>query len=883
VKSTLGSIFDGGESLPEVVAVSASLFATNGGIGVLGAGLEDPLEVGIGTVAAIAGEGGINMINGGDVKIGTVGTVTVNRILADGTTNIISEPTLSGFTTRDDGAIVFASIGSMTVNDAVAADGTGNVLLATATGTVNSVLYGAQTVLNAPVSSSNGHITIVSGEAMLQNTNGDISTFGGDVSVLTFDGPITMVDGALTESHGGNVLYTANTNIFIGGIDAGTGTVALVALDGGIFDNGDTHPDVVAHAAQFISKNGGVGTTTNGIETTVDELNAFAANGTVKITESDDVTIGSVGPVNVEVVGFDSTTSITNTPILSGIIVSNGHILVDTIDGSITVTSAVINAGIGNIWIDANGANSDVVISNNVLGIDGHITVLADDSIRQYGDVISAGNGSVDVEAFTGSLWMADGALGVANDGPIRYTAEGDVTLGGLITASNTIIVTSRSGSILDGGDAYKETLSPYVEFFAGDGVGTSTNPLDIVTGFLAARGGNGGINVENQGITIIDTIPEVVVQRVQGDGSTLSTTNAAVSDLVTTNNGGVGLSTVNGTIVISDGLSPSNQVGIHADGTGTVCVVANGTNSSLIIDADVTSGSGDISLIADKSVIVNSNATEISTGGRGSIALWADQDGDGVGDFLQLTGTLKTQSGNIYVAGENIKQYGGSIVTVFGNISLKAANKLQLTRKGKVTSYFGGIVMEAKSVKIDGKVKGGSVLVHATRKSITGKGSIKADEVSLNAKQDIGTEDVPFEIDAGTLAAVTDSGDIYLHELNTVEIGEVERLLLGFGCPDCAAGMPIAFAPTIEGVDSAGFLQFDVADDLSGTRVVAGEDAVITVGGSVNGLDLLQAGGNIDLVVGDNYEGGDIIAGDDLTAEIGGTLKFDEIGRSGS
>ncbi|MFH0908675.1 MAG: filamentous hemagglutinin N-terminal domain-containing protein [bacterium] len=881
VASTLGSILDGGNSLPEIVAVSASLFATNGGIGVLGEGQEDPLEVGIGTVAAIAGEGGINMINGGDVTVGTVGTVTVQRILADGTTNIIAEPTLSGFTTRADGAIVFASIGSMTVNDAIAADGRGNVLLATATGTVNSVLYGAQATLNAPVSSSNGHITIVSGEALFQNTNGDISTFGGDVSAVTFDGPITMADGALTESHGGNVLYAANTNIFIGGIDAGTGTVALVALDGSIFDNGDTHTDVVAHAAQFISKNGGVGTTTNGIETTVDDLTAFAANGTVKITESDDVTIGSVGPVVVNVVGFDGTTSVTNTPVLSGIIASNGHILVDTVNGSITVTSAVVNIGAGNIWLDANGANSDVVLSNMILVVDGNTTITADDSIRQYEDVISAGNGSVDVEAFTGSLFMADGALAVANDGPIRYAAEGDVTLGGLITLSNTIVVISRSGSILDGGDAHKETLSPYVEFFAGDGVGSSTNQLDIITGFLAARGGPGGVNVENQGITLIDTVPEVVVERVTGDGSTLDITNAAVSDLVTTNNGGVALSTVNGTIVISDGLSPSNYVGIHVDGTGTICVVANGTNSSLVIDADVISGSGDISLIADKSVIVNSNATEISTGGRGAIALWADQDGDGSGDYLQLTGKIQTQSGNIYVAGENIKQYGGSIVTVFGNISLKAANKLQLSRKGKVMSYFGGIVMEAKSIKIDSKVKGGSVFVHATRKSITGKGSIVADQVSLNAKQDIGSAKDPFDVDAGTLAAVTDTGDIYLHELNSVRVGQVDQLLLRFGVPECAKGMPVAFAPTINGVDSAGFLQFDVEGDLSGNRVEAGGDALITVGGSVNGLALLQAGGNIDLVVGDNYEGGDITAGGDLTADIGGTLKFDEIAAS--
>ena len=111
--------------------------------------------------------------------------------------------------------------------------------------------------------------------------------------------------------------------------------------------------------------------------------------------------------------------------------------------------------------------------------------------------------------------------------------------------------------------------------------------------------------------------------------------------------------------------------------------------------------------------------------------------------------------------------------------------------------------------------------------------------------------------------------------------MGQVERLLLGFGKPECAEGMPVAFAPTISGVDSSGFLQFDVEDNLSGNRVEAGGDAVITVGGSVNGLDLLKAGSDIDLTVDKNYTGGDIIAGSDLNADIGGTLKFDKISAS--
>jgi filamentous hemagglutinin family protein len=878
VISTLGSILDGGDDLPEIIAVQASLFATNGGIGVLGAGVEDPLEVGIGTVSAVGGEGGINMFNGGDVVVGTVTGVTVARIMADGTTNFITAPDLSGMTTVDDGAIVFASIGSMTVDDAIAADGTGNVLLATATGVVNSVLLGAQTFINAPVSSSNGNISIVSGEQLVQNVDGDISTFGGDLSVLTFDGSIIMSNGALSETHGGNVLYVSSSNVLVGGIDADTGDAGLVALGGSIYDNGDTHTNVVGNAVQFVAQNGAVGTPTNGIETTVNTLTALGLNGGVKITESDDVTIGGVGPVEVRVVGFDSTTSPTSSPLLSGIIVSNGHLLVDTVHGSITATSAVINAGAGNLLLDANGEGADIVVSNIVLANIGNLSLNADDSIRQYEDVISAAGGSMEVEAMTGGIFMADGSLGIANGGDLRYVADRDITVGGLISPSGTISIISWEGSILDGGDLHKEVLSPYLRLHAGGGVGSKTNPIDTIMGFVSARAGSGGVHVNNQGITIIDTVPAVTVDRVNADGTVTSITDETLSDIITTNNGGVSIETINGTIVISDGLSPDDSIGIQADGTGTVCVIANGTNSSLIIDADVLSGTGDISLIADKSVVVNSNATRIATSGQGAIGLWADQDDDGSGDFIQLTGKIQTQGGNIYLYGENVKQYGGSIVTLFGNISIKAGNKIQLTRKGKVTSYFGGIVMEAKSIKVDNKVKGGKVLMHATRGSITGKGTITGGEVSLNANDDIGKASDPLDIDAGTLAALTDTGDIYLNELNSVQVGQVERLLLGFGKPECCEEIPVAFAPTIDGVQSAGLIIFDVGSDLSGNRIVAQDDIDLTVNGDVNGLDLLESGQNIDLEVDGNYEGQEILADNDLIAEIGGTLRFDTI-----
>ena len=150
------------------------------------------------------------------------------------------------------------------------------------------------------------------------------------------DGAITMEDGALTMSDGGNIVYAGSSNIFIGGLNAGTGSVNVVSIDGSTFDNGDTHTDVVAHVVQFFSLNGGIGTTNNAIETTVDIAAALAANGGIRITESDNLVIGRVAPILGDVVLPDNSMITTGFPGMTGFVASNGHIAVDTVAGSIT-------------------------------------------------------------------------------------------------------------------------------------------------------------------------------------------------------------------------------------------------------------------------------------------------------------------------------------------------------------------------------------------------------------------------------------------------------------------------------------------------------------------------------------------------------------------
>lgn len=878
IQATLGSVLNGDGSV-QLIAKQASIIATNGSIGTLGAGTSKGLITSVGTLAAAAGAGGMNIANGGDLIIGAVPAIEVQRVLADDTLAAQVFAPMNGLKTIDNGSIVLANVGKVQVQETVEANGTGKILLASQNGVLASNVISDSTItVNTNIASGSGSITLAAGNTVIQNPDGDISTFGGDIVVQASTGDIRMVDGALTETHGGSVLYSASSNVLVGGINASNGLVGLVAKEGWILDAGDSYTNVVAQGVQFLTPLGGVGVPTNAIETTVGSMAALAGNGGVRITESDDLEIGSVGPLSPNVVLPDDTLLSTNLlPALAGIIVSNGSILVETLDGSISVTSVVLNAGTGNILLEAKGSGRDIVVSNLVASHNGNISAIASNSVFQYGSIISEGVGSIDVDAGTGSIWMDDEASAIAASSVLRYHAASNVTIAGMIALSNTVSLIADRGSILDGGDFAKDVLAPNLRMIAYDAAGTRTNPLETLTVKLAARAGTGGVHVVNDTVLIVDTIDTVTVQRVLSDDSLVAISDAPLSDIVTTNGGGVSLETVSGSIIVLDGSSPGDQVGIDADGHGEIRLDANGSNSMVIIDASLLSDAGDICVHADGNIILNSNLQTIATGKKGAIALWADADGDHSGDYLQTAGKVKTQNGNIYIYGEKISMYKGSIQSFSGSISLKAAKNILLL--GNVQTILGKLVVDGSSLKIYKTLRGGTVALRARTGSITGPGkAIGTTAVSLDAFTDIGTERDPFDVDAGILAAVTKRDDIFLNELNSAEAGPVSAINLKFGLPECASNMPTASARAQDGVHAADFLAFTVEDNLSGDVVEAGADAVVIVNGSVTGLDLLKAGGNIDLTVRGSYTGNEILAGGNLNAEIGGTLRFDLI-----
>ena len=90
--------------------------------------------------------------------------------------------------------------------------------------------------------------------------------------------------------------------------------------------------------------------------------------------------------------------------------------------------------------------------------------------------------------------------------------------------------------------------------------------------------------------------IAAVAVNRVNGAGTTGTVSDTTQSDVSTTGNGHVSLTTVAGSLRINDG--DGNGVGVQAAGEGRVHVGAGGTGD-VVLGADVAGTTGHVSVSA--------------------------------------------------------------------------------------------------------------------------------------------------------------------------------------------------------------------------------------------------------------------------------------------
>ena len=120
---------------------------------------------------------------------------------------------------------------STTVDTLILASGQDGVSNA---GTGNITISASFVVILAPVTATGGDVTILGTSRVVQNAN--VNTGGGLLFVNAELGSIEMTGSAESSTEDGNILYSANTDIVVGLLDAAAGTVAIVSETGSVRD-----------------------------------------------------------------------------------------------------------------------------------------------------------------------------------------------------------------------------------------------------------------------------------------------------------------------------------------------------------------------------------------------------------------------------------------------------------------------------------------------------------------------------------------------------------------------------------------------------------------------------------------------------------------------
>ena len=683
----------------------------------------DHIETTVDNMAVSAGgAGGIFITNSQAATVSTV-SVSVRRVQSDGTAvapdDLVTDAVLSGLTTTDNGGdiVLISSAGDLTLTDGVTADGDGNVLVSSAAGTVD---------IQAAVASTAGCLSVSALTAISQGAN--LSTGGaGTIDVWAANGDITMADTIFGQTAGGNIRYAAGGNLQLGELLAGDGSVSLVAAAGSITDADAGADNDITAAGLRIAAGLNVGAGGDPIETTIGSLTATAGGaGGIFITNSQAAAVSTIG-VAVLRVQSDGTAvepdDLVTDADQNGLTTNanGGDIVLTAEAGDLSVLQTVTAGSDGNVRLST--GTGAIEIQQTVTSAAGIISIVAATSVDQSADITTGGGGTLDVEALSGDITMADGTIARTIDAHIRYAASGSLQLSEILAGAGDVSIIAAAGSITDAdGNTGNDVTADELRIFAGLDIGSGSDHLETAVNEMSASAGGaaGAFLTNNQTLRIASVA--VTVQRVEPDGvADNPQVDAALGDIVTLSNGDI-------VVVTAGDLTVSNPV--TADGDGNVLLQSD---LGIQLDADVTSGSGHITILAGTSL---TQAADITTGG-------------GTVDAAAATGALTMAAGVTSTGGGNLRY------TAFTGIT--------------ITTIAAGA---------------GSVALSTTAGSITETGDLVADvsaqSLRLTAGYGIGVAADTFtvngiETDVAVVTAFAGPGGVALVEEDDVAIGAVD------------------------------------------------------------------------------------------------------------
>jgi hypothetical protein len=531
-----------------------------------------------------------------------------------------------------------------------------------------------------------------------------------------------MVDGAVITSAGGAVRVQAlGGDVTIGEIDAGQGSVALLA-SGSVLDLvADTSAVDVSAASLVVTAGAAIGASGNHLETSVDTLSATSATGGSFFTETDGVIVQVISSgADLVLVTLNGVLTVTGSP--SGGVQSQGNALLHARD-------------------TAGPRDAALVLEARVSSASGSITLLsdADLNLRQSGhvDAIGAG-GTVDLQA-AGALVMSQGEgpsrveAAVTAMGDVRLQAGTDIRLGSVTTAADVALI--AGGSIFDG-DAQDDVTAAGLLMRTGltGGIATLDDALDVAVTTLAMNAGAAGAFILESSGLVIDNVQvdvvrmgadgtltqldvsgqdlsvvggALVVRVAAGDLTVRAGTAASLGVSATGSPGSVLLESVAGAVVLDAGVQASGSVSVIAAKDILLGVVTTPADVTLVAAGSVVSGSAVTDVVADSLRIVSGPAGSIGQPSNPletrvrELTLAAGSGGASIreADGLTVVGDGVESSGDVSI------QSSAFDLTLNAHIVLSGTANLNLqATQGAVLQTAGGVSAEQGDVSITGK-----------------------------------------------------------------------------------------------------------------------------------------------------------------------------------
>ncbi|MCL4207851.1 MAG: autotransporter-associated beta strand repeat-containing protein, partial [Pirellulaceae bacterium] len=511
------TIGTGGAPLSELTFSGAITFAANKSLTGYASGTIS-LSSGTSDIAT-SGTGSVSLITARNITLASGSSLTTVNGGITLEANQQMTPTAGNF------------IGFAANNAVIQTTGIGNILLkgrgGDDAGTSNH--YGVNFHSGTSVSSTASGAT--AGTITIEGTGGSGTNSNDGVALGDSTTKVTSVDGDISITGVGNGSGGANVGVTLYNIDtiASTGTganAAKITIHGtggngtssnrGVYLSGST-TDVTSEAGDImitgVGGGGGAGIANYGVyldgieKISSTGMGADAAmisiHGTGGSASDQDHGVFVTGS-STQIASLDGAIDITGIgqglgPNTHGVYIFSG------------ITLAINATGSATIDITGNGAGAapGVQVVSPISSGTGAVTIESvDDDIvfGAAGDVTST-SGTVSVTADTamgnngGAIGMADGAVIDAGSGMIALSADGNVTLGRLVTtnASTTAVtISSTSGGVVDGGD----TDGVDVQAPSGRLVVTAATGIDLdttVASIMAAVTDSGDISIFEQ------------------------------------------------------------------------------------------------------------------------------------------------------------------------------------------------------------------------------------------------------------------------------------------------------------------------------------------------------------------------------------------------